>query len=77
MTLRYVTLVFMDRGVEVHKFSYKERGQYPAFFYRASLVNKGFIADMAVGEIYLAGHSGQCRAGKIALSVKQRPSKSD
>ena len=53
MTLRYVTLVFMDRGVEVHKFSYKEQGQYPAFFTEQARLIKDLLLTWPSGKFIL------------------------
>ena len=52
--------------VEVHKLAKKERGQYPAVLTEQTWSIKDYY--MALGEMLLAGYSGQFRAGKMAPS---------
>ena len=65
--VKFFFCMFMDRdGVEVHKLAQKERGQYPAILTKQAWS----IKDLLYGfrEIFLAGHGGYSRAGKIAPS---------
>ena len=68
MLANFFFCLFMDRdGVKVLKLAKKERGQYPAILTDQAWTIKDLL--IGFGEIFLAaGHGGQFKASKIALS---------